>query len=80
MSRSRRHTPICGNAKARSEKWDKQNDHRRCRTRLRVNLAHKDYEAAEVDERVNVWKYNKDGKHWFGGFVDDEYERKLMRK
>ncbi len=39
MSRSRRHTPICGITTARSEKADKREANRRLRVRLRSAVA-----------------------------------------
>lgn len=82
MSRSRRHTPACGCTTARSEKSDKQIEHRRLRSNARDALSTGDYERAEYDRRDSIWRWAKDGKQWFAGLrrTDAPYYRRLMRK
>ena len=82
MSRSRRHTPICGNSYATSNKIDKQIASRRFRHR-------QNHELRQFDEIFTVnpkevfdmaWSGSKDGKGWFGHINNPEYFDKLMRK
>lgn len=82
MSRSRRHTPIMGNAgsQRRSEKWDKRQWHRNFRG-LTKRLASKGEDEHPAFARhgrrlvSNPWTFNKDGKRWMG-----RPEPKWMRK
>ncbi|RRJ96005.1 hypothetical protein Ga0100231_018805 [Opitutaceae bacterium TAV4] len=82
MSRSRRRTPCGGITTARSEKSDKQDAHRRLRTRLRSALA-RQQEQPEADsvwpgprDVSDPWAMAKDGKCWF----DPRQHPNLMRK
>lgn len=59
MSRSRRHTPIFGNAIARSEKQDKRKANRRFRRKTRAGA-----DLWHVREVSDVWLFAKDGKKW----------------
>lgn len=67
MSRSHKHTPICGMCVASSEKFDKQKANRRTRRLVRETLGRE--VAPEVipllREVSDVWTFIKDGKHWF---------------
>ena len=70
MSRSRRRTPIYGNAIARSESVDKRIWHGRMRACERDRLHHAlaDPEAhlsTRVREVSNRWAMSKDGRHWW---------------
>jgi hypothetical protein len=61
MSRSRRHSPVCGFAVCRSEKLYKVYEHRRLRVALHKALSHDDWYRAEYDVRENPWNWGKDG-------------------
>lgn len=75
MSHSRRHTPICGNTLARSEKKDKRLANRCWRRIVRARIALGQVELLPLQREVsNVWSFAKDGKH---RFMPDE---RLMRK
>jgi len=67
MSRSRRHSPVCGWTTCRSEAYDKLLDHRQQRHRARRLILHERYDEAEVNDRgIDVWLRGKDGKqHWW---------------
>ena len=89
VSRSRRHTPITGITKARSEKDFKRQTHQSFRTKQRVILKKVlDSEDHEVllpqrnNEVENLWSGPKDGKSSFGGLKKKKprYFDKLMRK
>ncbi len=69
MSRSTRHTPICGNASARSDRPWKRIWHRGYRHRTQQQVRQgldpvpiRGYGAA------SIYLSNKDGKHWFGQY------------
>lgn len=66
MSRSTRRTPIFGNSKAKSERWDKRFWHRRFRRAVKQALRH----AYEIMPHFRVvsdpWLFAKDGKVWRG--------------
>lgn len=62
MSRSRRHTPIIGIAKAESEKRDKQIASRRVRRAVRVRMG--DDVLPLSRELSNPCCFAKDGKAW----------------
>jgi len=64
MSRSYRHTSICGLASAASEKDDKRRWHRRFRqqNRQRVRQGTEPLSLAAVSD---PWLMAKDGKQWF---------------
>lgn len=70
MSRSRRKTPIFGNAHAHSESVDKKTWHSKFRTvertQLRSTLDLGDYVAPDQNAVGPVWKFGKDGKRYFG--------------
>lgn len=65
MSRSYRHTPICGVTTARSEKEDKQIEHRKWRAAVHEALAHEDWFRASFNVPTSGW-FDKDGKQYFG--------------
>jgi hypothetical protein len=66
VSRSRKKTPIRGNAAAASEKADKRQANRAVRRRVREALHdNADLEAPPVPRSVSdVWNMAKDGKHY----------------
>ena len=68
MSRSRRHTPICGTACATSDRIWKRFWHRGYRHLVRRQV-HQHQEPLRIREYppANVWLSQKDGKRWFGG-------------
>ena len=75
MSRSHRHTPICGNGipRAGNESWWKRWGNKRWRRAVKDALACGQYDALPRQREVaDVWCYPKDGKQWFG----DEPSRK----
>lgn len=74
MSRSKRHTPICGNTLAESEKKDKVMAHRAERRAANQALS-ADEECPDPKEFGNPWSAAKDGRHYFGS----KYP-KLLRK
>jgi len=80
MSRSRRHTAICGISTARSEKADKRQAHRRLRARTRAVAASIRPEIDAVwpvqREVSDPWDMAKDGKVPF----DPIRYPQLMRK
>lgn len=63
MARSYRHTPIVGNAGARSEKRDKQLWHRKFRRVNRHRVEHEQEPLLE-DETTEKAVWNKDGKQY----------------
>lgn len=67
MSRSMRHTPICGNACATSDRIWKRIWHRGYRHRVRQQIR-QEQEPVRIREYTpaDVWVSQKDGKHWFG--------------
>lgn len=68
MSRSRRHTPVCGITTAEREKRDKIAAHRRERRRVHAALAvepERDL-LPHTRELSTVWTYAKDGKQYLG--------------
>lgn len=69
MSRSRRKTPIFGNAAgAESEKADKRRNHARERARLRAEIARGQVDDTPVIDRrqvSNVAAMAKDGRHYW---------------
>ncbi len=69
MSRSRRHTPVCGITTARSEKADKRQAHRRLRARTRSVAARAHSETDTVwpglRDVSDPWAMAKDGKRPF---------------
>ena len=79
MSRSRRKTPITGNACSESEKHDKHLANKALRAKVRDALA-RDAEVMPImREASNVWDFNKDGKQWLPKLAIAE-QPKLMRK
>lgn len=70
MSRSFKHTPICGNTTCRSEKHDKRLANRAERRIIRHELDN----AVDLDELnlpikrelSDIWGFGKDGRHYFG--------------
>lgn len=74
MSRSRRHTPICGNACATSDRIWKRLWHRGYRHRVRQQLRmQQDPSLIREYPLANVYHSNKDGKHWFGARRQSRY-------
>jgi len=76
MSRSRRHTPIAGVTKSKSDTRDKVLAHRRQRRRVRTALASGVAEVITRRKAGDVWSFAKDGKQRF----DPRRWPKLMRK
>ncbi len=82
MSRSRRHTPMCGITTARSEKADKRQANRRLRVRSRSTTAHVGSDSITdliwpgMRDVSNPWSMAKDGKLCF----DPVRWPRLMRK
>ena len=76
MSRSRKHTPICGMTTARSEKDDKQ---RANRLHRRLNKIKINQDKDPVDLRLvsDVWLMAKDGKQYLH---KEEFRNIEMRK
>jgi hypothetical protein len=64
MSRSYRHTAICGLGSAASEKVDKRRWHRRFRQRNRQRVC-QDREPLPLDAISDPWPMEKDGTQWF---------------
>lgn len=91
MSRSYRHTPICGWCSCNSEKRDKVIYHHKTRVRIRQLIHHALYHG-DIDsiwlpkpqEVSNVFNWGKDGKMRFDPKEDGDNGwvsgRKLMRK
>ena len=79
MSRSKRHSPIAGIAKARSEKWFKQASNHVLRQKQKKAIRD-DPDAAVLPirsrEAVDTWKGPKDGKLHF----DPGKHPRLLRK
>lgn len=75
MSRSYRHTSICGLAAADSEKDDKHSWHRRFRHRNR-QLVRQGLDPLPLRVASDPWVMAKDGKQWFGR----RRHPRLMRK
>ena len=74
MSRSYRHTPICGNACATSDRHWKRIWHRGYRHRVRQQVRqHQEPVPIRAYPGANVWCSNKDGKHWFGHRLKPRY-------
>ena len=76
MSRSRRHTPIAGVTKSKSDTRDKVLAHRRQRRRVRTALASGVAEVITRRKAGDVWSFAKDGKSRF----DPTQFPKLMHK
>jgi len=80
MSRSRRKTPIFGNA-GHSEKQDKRLANRMFRRMEKVKIAMEKFEELPLDmnEVMNVWSMSKDGKgYWLDALTREN--GKFMRK
>ena len=75
MSRSYRHTSICGLASAASEKDDKRRWHHRFRQRNRQRV-HQGKEPLSLGAVGDPWLMAKDGKQWF----DRTRHPRLLRK
>jgi hypothetical protein len=75
MSRSRRHTPIMGITKSKSDTRDKVLAHRRDRCRVRTALASGREDVSMRRKVGDVWRFAKDGKQRF----DPHRWPKLMR-
>jgi hypothetical protein len=65
MSRSRRHTPITGITKSKSDTRDKVLAHRRQRRRVCTALASGMVEVIMRRKAGNVWSFAKDGQQRF---------------
>jgi hypothetical protein len=76
MSRSRRKNPICGNAKAESEKEDKQRANRVFRRREKDAIRKRKDPPEDINEVITDWDMAKDGKQRF----DPERWPEGMRK
>lgn len=76
MSRSRKKNSICGNAKAESEKEDKQITHRIFRRRSKRAIQKESEPPESFNEVRSTWDFAKDGKQYF----DEEKHPELMRK
>ena len=78
MSRSKKRTPVCGNAGARSEKQDKRLYNRRYRhvCKQLIHVAPERELLPLLREYSNPGAMAKDGKFWF----DPKRRPKLMRK
>ncbi len=79
MSRSRRHTPICGNCIGNSEKYDKRMANRRLRRRHTLDLKY-GCDLTLMREVSDSWSFKKDGKTWFGNWANSVLKDKFMRK
>jgi hypothetical protein len=75
MSRSRRHTPITGITKSKSDKRAKVLAHRRQRRRVRTALASGAAEVITRRKAGDVWSFAKDSQQRF----DPRRWPKLMR-
>jgi hypothetical protein len=75
MSLSRRHTPITGITKSKSDKRAKVLAHRRQRRRVRTALASGAAEVITRRKAGDVWSFAKDGQQRF----DPRRWPKLMR-
>jgi len=64
MSRSKRHTSICGMTNASSDKQDKRRANRKFRRVNKVNVA-KDQDPQQMRELCNVYNFAKDGRQYF---------------
>lgn len=78
MTRSFKHTPICGHTKAESDKEDKRRFNRRNRRKVKSSLSkHKeDFDGfpEKVEHHKNgSWYFAKDGKQYIG-------RNKIIRK
>lgn len=89
MSRSFKHTPICGNACCRSEKKDKRfanRAERRTVNNLLITCTDFDFLVLPIKREISdVWSFGKDGRHWFGDLRDKPPTRwrnyaRMMRK
>lgn len=82
MSRSYRKTPIHGITTARSEKEDKRINHGMFRARERDAIRRGDYEDCprDMNEVRDLWAMDKDGKCYWGGYEDDPFFHKIIRK
>jgi len=89
MSRSFKHTPICGITTCHSEKHDKRLANRAERRIVKnLLLVCSDYDSLVLPikrEVSDVWGFGKDGRQWFGNLrLDSGRWRRtyveLMRK
>ena len=80
MSKSKRKTPIFGNA-GHSEKRDKRCANRMFRRKEHVKISMEQYDSLPIymDEVMNAWSMSKDGKSYWkeGGIIEGG---KYMRK
>lgn len=75
MSRSKKKTPIIGNAKCRSEKEDKTIANRRLR-RAHKQAIDRGADVLPMQNEISkVWSFGKDGKHYMQN-IDVKYMRK----
>lgn len=81
MSRSRRKTPIVGVCSG-SEKKDKRFANRALRKTIKQKLINEVDEnlLPIMNEKTQIYSWNKDGKIYFGNVESKKYFRKLLRK
>lgn len=79
MSRSRRHTPICGISKAKSDKPEKILAHRAFRAALRRVMARGEHEMPSHRQYGGSWTMAKDGKQFLTAATRAKYPE-LLRK
>ena len=76
MARSKRKSPVLGNAKAESEKKWKSFQHRKLRRKVNVLLSRSiDNVDLDVKDVSNIWAAPKDGKSYWRD-CPDEFLRK----
>lgn len=77
MSRSLKHTPICGVTTARSEHWSKRRWNRVFRRRTQAALARGlEVLPLNIHKETEVWDGEKDGRMRF----DPQTQPRLLRK
>jgi hypothetical protein len=79
MSRSRKHSPAGGIAKARSDKWHKSHTSRVTRHRNKLRIRAGKEVMALPRELVNQYASPKDGHIWFG-WEEAKKHPKIVRK
>jgi hypothetical protein len=67
VSKSRRKTPIFGNAVAESEKKDKRIWNKKFRRLSRQKIRRLQEPPSDIREVTQVWLGEKDGKHYWAG-------------
>lgn len=66
MSKSYKHTPICGITTSKSEKQDKLQAHKKFRRKVKKVMKEGKEILPLVREVSNIFSFSKDGKYWFG--------------